>query len=411
VTLVLMADEADQLKASDEQIAAHKRLVEQADRLFGARPFAHYDFLLALTDELGGIGLEHQQSSENSASPRYFGDWDKAVGARELLPHEYAHAWNGKYRRPADLATPHFNTPMGNSLLWLYEGQTEFWGKVLAARAGLVKPELTRDELAGDAAWVQARVGRAWRNLQDTVHEPIINDSWRRDWPDWQRQRVDYYTEAVLVWLEADALIRELSGGARSLDDFARAFFGADGAGPPGNIGPRTYTFDDVVAALHNVQPHDWADFLRARLDGPAESPLEGLKRAGWALAFTDKPSPNQEARAARWGPSLDLTYSLGLRLGGDGQVQSVGWDSPAFKAGLAPGMQIVAVRMRAYKADVLKAAISANKDGKAPIELLVKEGDSFRQLRIDYRGGLRYPSLVRLEGTPDRLTPLLMPR
>jgi predicted metalloprotease with PDZ domain len=406
VTLNIVADRAEQLKASDVQLAAHRQLVQQADKLFTARHFAKYDFLLALSEDLGGIGLEHHESSENGVRPNYFENWDKDMGERDLLPHEYVHSWNGKFRRPRDLATPHFNTPMQNTLLWLYEGQTQYWGKVLAARSALVSAELARDDLAQIAAAYENRSGRTWRNLQDTTNEPIMgNRNWRRDWRSWQRG-ADYYNEAVLVWLDADTLIREKSGGKRSLDDFARLFFGLR----DGDLGPLPYSFDDVVKTLNEVQWHDWARFLRERLDSNTAAPLDGLARAGWKLAYTDTPSDNFKAGETE-GKYSDFSYSLGLRAGSEGRLLDVMWDSPAFRAGLSPAMTLVAVNWRAYKPEVLKEAITANKDGQAPIDVLVREGDAFRAVRIDYRSGLRYPKLERVAGSDDRLAAVLAAR
>lgn len=408
VALHLFADSASQLEASEAQLDAHRRLVQQADRLFASRHFAHYDFLLALTERMGSIGLEHHQSSENAVKPTYFKDWDKSVRSRELLPHEYAHSWNGKFRRPRGLATPHFNLPMHNSMLWLYEGQTEFWGKVLAVRSGLVGDALARDTLAGLAALYEKRVGRSWRNLQDTTNDPPMSTlRWSRDWGSWQRQRADFYGEAVLIWLDADSLIREASGGTRSLDDFARSFFGVR----DGELGPLTYTFEDVVAALNAVQPHDWARFLHDRLEGhAATAPLDGLARAGWRLAYTDKPSSDLEAQESD-GKFSDFYHSLGFLVGQDGRLSGVLWEGPGFKAGLAPGMTLVAVNQHAYKAEGLKSAIRSNRDGQAPIELLLRDGDRYFNARIDYRDGLRYPKLERIEGGPDRLALLWAPR
>jgi predicted metalloprotease with PDZ domain len=406
VVLNLVADAPEPLKASEAQLEAHRELVRQADRLFGARHFQHYDFLLALTDELGGIGLEHHQSSENGVRPNYFAEWDKRIGARELLPHEYVHSWNGKFRRPADLNTPHFNTPMQNSLLWVYEGQTQYWGWVLTARSGLASAELTRERLAQNAAVFEARRGRVWRNLQDTTNDPIMGARARaREWSDWQRTSGDYYGESLLIWLDADTLIREKSGGAKSLDDFARAFFGVQ----DGELGPLTYRFDDLVATLNSVVPHDWAGFLRQRLDSNVGgAPLDGLKRAGWALAWSETET---ESSKRDEGPdrSADFSYSLGLQIGGnDSKLGNVSWGGPAFEAGVSPGAVLLAVNGRAYKAPLLKDAITANKGGAAPIELLLREGDRFRSVRIDYRGGLRYPKLERLPGTEDRLAGVL---
>lgn len=408
VTLNVVADTAEQLQASEEQLQAHRMLVQQADRLFGARHFERYNFLLSISERMSGIGLEHHESSENGVRPGYFKDWAKRVGARELLPHEYVHSWNGKFRRPADLWTPHFNVPMQGSLLWLYEGQTQFWGRVLAARSGLVTPEQSRDRLAQAAASLDHRAGRTWRNLQDTTNEAAIGDQrGHKDWSNWQRG-ADYYDEAALFWLDADSLIREKSGGQRSLDDFARLFFGVEN----GRVQPLTYTFADIVATLGAVQAHDWERFLRERLDshGP-RAPLDGLERAGWRLVYGEKPSEfahsdDREDRAD------DYAYSLGLYLKKDGRVDGVLWGSPAYQAGLSKALQLVAVNGQAYKAERLSEAITANKNGRATLVLLLKEGEFYRSVTLDYRGGLRYPRLERIPDTPDRLDAgLLAPR
>lgn len=400
VVLNVVADEAAQLQVSDEHLQAHRKLVQQADRLFRSRHFTKYDFLLALSEHMGGIGLEHHESSENGVRPGYFKDWAKRVGDRELLPHEYVHSWNGKFRRPADLWTPNFNTPMQNSLLWLYEGQTQFWAHVLAARSGLVTPEQSRDRLAQVAASLEYRAGRTWRNLQDTTNEGTIGArGGNKDWRNWQRG-VDYYDEATLIWLDADMLIRERSQGARSMDDFAHAFFGVQ----DGRVQPLPYTFDDVVATLNQVQPFDWRSFLRDRLDThKAGAPLDGLARSGWKLAWAESPSEFEKNDDAEWRGD-DFAYSLGLYLKRDGQVDGVMWDSPAYRVGLSKAVKVVAVNGVAYKGDRLQAAVTANKAGAAPIDLLTKEGDVYRTVRIDYRGGLRYPRLERVADAPERL-------
>jgi predicted metalloprotease with PDZ domain len=238
-------------------------MVRQAYKLYGSHHYTHYDFLLALTDHMGGIGLEHHQSSENGTVPGYFTDWDRSADARDLLPHEYTHSWNGKFRRPADLWTANFNVPMRDSLLWVYEGQTQYWGFVLAARSGLLSKQQVLDALASTAATYDHRPGREWRSLQDTTNDPIMALRRPLPWRSWERSE-DYYSEGQLVWLDVDTLIRERSGDRRSLDDFARVFFGVD----DGSYVPVTYTFEDVVKTLNSVQPYDWARFLRARLDG-----------------------------------------------------------------------------------------------------------------------------------------------
>jgi len=406
VALHLFADTPSSLAATQAQLEAHRRLVQQADKLFGPRHFRHYDFLLWQSDDFGPDGLEHHESSENGVPPGYFDDWDKRLDERQLLPHEYAHSWNGKFRRPADLWTRNYNDPMGNSLLWVYEGQTEYWGQVLAARSGLVDEALTHDHWAEIAAWSEFHHRRAWRSLQDTVAEPALIDT-DRDWPDWQG-RQDYYTDAALVWLEADMLIRERTQGRRSLDDFARRFFGIDG----NRMAPLTYRFEDVVATLDSVLPYDWAGFLRQRLDavgGPSLAPA--LERSGWRLAWSETESETQRSKKRGGESTHHFRYSIGLTISPkDGTIKTVEWDSPAFAAGLAGGAHVVAVDMEEYKPERLAQAITANKEGRRPIELLVKEGERFRLVRIDYRGGLRYPVLERIPGAPDRLGAQMAP-
>ncbi len=414
VVLNLMADSADKLNPTEVQIEAHRELVRQADKLYGSRHYAHYDFLLALSEELGGVGLEHHQSSENGVRPNYWENWDKRGGSRDLLPHEYTHSWNGKFRRPADLNTPDFNLPMQTSLLWLYEGQTQFWGWVLATRSGLTSPQQARDALARTAASYDNQSGREWRNLQDTTNEPVMTArGGGKDWYSWQRGG-DYYGEMLLIWLDADSLIREKTSGAKSLDDFAKAFFGVKN----GELGPLPYRFEDIVSALNSVVPHDWAGFLHQRLDShAARAPLDGLARGGWKLVYADTPSDTAKADEAE-GRFADFAYSLGFTVGSprggagapgsDGRISNVVWGGVAFQAGMAPGATLLAVNSRAYKAELLKLAVTANKAGQAPIELLLREGDRFRTLRLDYRGGLRYPKLEPVAGSEDRLGALL---
>ena len=406
VRLNLVADSPERLDASEDQIAAHRALVGQADKLFGARHYDHYDFLLALTDRMGAIGLEHHRSSENGTTPHYFTDWSKDAPYRDLLPHEYTHSWNGKFRRPADLWTPDYAAPMRDSLLWVYEGQTQYWGQVLAARSGLWTRQQALDALAMTAALYGGRPGRAWRSVEDTTNDPIINARRPIPWVSWQRSE-DYYSEGLLVWLDADTLIRERSGGKRSLDDFARAFFGVN----DGSWTPLTYTFDDVVATLNKVQPYDWASFLKARIvDVAPNPPFGGIERGGWRLVFTDAPTAFWKDNETR-RRGIDLSYSLGLSINREGAIDGVMWDSPAFKAGLTVGGKILAVNGVAYDADDLKRTITEAKTGREPITLLVQTGDRFKMVPIDYHGGLRYPRLERIEGTPDRLSAILAAR
>jgi predicted metalloprotease with PDZ domain len=399
VRLNVFADSPESLEAKPEQIEPHRKLVKQAYKLFGSHHYNHYDFLFALSDEFGGIGREHHQSSENGVKPGYFTDWAKGESGRDLLPHEYTHSWDGKFRRPAGQDVPNFNTPMQNSLLWVYEGQTQYWGNVLGARSGLVSMAGARDALAATAARYDSVAGRSWRAVQDTVNDPILNARRPLGWANWQRSE-DYYSEGQLIWLDVDTLIREKSGDKRSLDDFARAFYGIN----DGSFLPAFYTFEDVVAALQKVQPHDWATFLRTRLEGHGPgAPLDGLARTGWKLVYTDTPTDLIKGADER-NKVVDLSYSLGFTVSLEGNVRNVIWDGVGFRAGLAANTSIVAVNNRVYKPEVLKAAIKAAKDSKEPIQLLVKKGNVLRTIPIDYHEGLRYPRLERIPGTKDRL-------
>ncbi len=406
VHLDVFADRPGQLAATPEQIEAHRALVRQAYRLFGSRHYEHYDLLLALSDHLGGIGLEHQQSSENATAPDYFTGWNRIPDTRNLLPHEFTHSWNGKFRRPADLWTPSFNVPMRDSLLWVYEGQTQYWGYVLEARSGLITKQQALDAFAATAAAYDHRQGRQWRTLEDTTNDPIAAMRRPLPWLSWQRSE-DYYSEGQLLWLDADTLIREKSGGRKSLDDFARAFFGIN----DGSLVTVTYTFEDVVQALNDVWPYDWAAFLKTRLQGHGPgAPLDGIKRGGYKLIYSDTPTLYFAQAEARRQIS-DLSYSLGMVVGSDGRISDVLWDGPAFQQGITVGTQIIAVNGTAYRPERLTDAIREAKDSSAPIELLLKDGDRYRTARLDYHQGLRYPRLERDPGVPARLDDILTPK
>jgi len=406
VHLNLFADRADQLAATDAQLAPHRALVQQAYKLYGAHHYDHYDFLMSISEELHGQGLEHHRSSEDGVDLGYFTEWNKNVDVRDLLPHEFTHSWNGKFRRPADLWTPDYQVPMQDSLLWVYEGQTQYWGQVLTARSGLWSAAEARDELALTAAYYDHQSGREWRPLQDTTNDEIINPRRPMGWTDWQRFE-DYYSEGQLIWLDADTLIRERSGGKRSLDDFAKAFFGIN----DGSFVPVTYTFSDVVATLNKIEAYDWASFLRTRLDGVQQrAPLDGITRGGYRLVYTTEPNPIQKASDAnRKQASFD--FSLGLVVNDKGGITSVSWHSPAFKAGLTEGMAIVAVDQRGYSAERLADAVRAAQATHQPVTLIVRSDDRYQGVEIPYFDGLRYPHLERNPDVPARLDDILRPR
>ena len=406
VHLDLFADRPELLTATPDELTAHRKLIQQVYRLFGARHYDHYDFLVSLSDTLPPMGVEHHRSSFDGVSANYLTGWDKSANLHSLLPHEFVHSWNGKFRRPADLWTPNYNVPMRNSLLWVYEGQTDYWGNVLAARSQLYTRQQALDLLAMLAAQYQANPGRNWRSLEDTTDQPIIQYGSPLAWPSWQRG-ADYYGVGTLIWLDVDTLIREQSHGQRSLDDFARQFFGMD----DGSYGELTYTFDELVAALNRVQPYDWATFLRQRIDAVnVDAPTGGITRGGYRLVFNDTPSDLYKA-ADELHKLTSLTYSVGLSINKDGEIKDVLWNGPAFKAGLAPGSRIIAVDELAFDVDQFKAAIKAAQHATEPISLIVREGERFRTVRLDYHGGLRYPHLERDPGHPDLLEGIFAPK
>ncbi|MBB5727914.1 putative metalloprotease with PDZ domain [Sphingomonas prati] len=406
VRLNIVADTPEELAATPDQIQKHRNLVTQATRLFGAQHYDHYDFLLAITDKMGGIGLEHHRSSENGVTPGYFTKWDEGAGRRNLLPHEYTHSWDGKYRRGADLYTAEYSQPMRNSLLWVYEGQTQYWGYVLQARSGIVSKEDTLAAYASIAATLDKRPGRSWRPLIDTTNDPILSARRPQPWVSWQRSE-DYYNEGLLIWLDADMQIRELTKGKKSLDDFAKLFFGMNDR----DWGVLTYQFADVAAALNKVVPYDWNTFLDTRVNQIApRAPLGWLEKGGYRLVYAAEPTQwwkNNEKTAK----NTDLTYSLGFTVGADGGLGQVIWDSPAFRAGLTNNAVITAVGGKAYSGDALKTAVKDAQTRKTPIQLLVKQGDRFSTVAIPYFDGPKYPRLEKVGKGTARLDTLLTAR
>jgi predicted metalloprotease with PDZ domain len=410
VHLDIVADEPKYLEMTPEQLKVHRALVTQAVKLFGSHHYDHYDFLFSLSDVLEGNGTEHHQSSENGMDADYFTAWNEAAPGRDLLPHEYTHSWNGKFRRPADLWTPNFNVPMGDSLLWVYEGQTQYWGYVLTARSGMWSAQDFRDALAMEAANYQInRVGFQWRTIEDTTNDPTAARRSGLPYRSWQMSE-EYYSAGQMMWLEVDAKLRALTHDKKSLDDFAKAFFGVDN----GSYVTKTYTFDDVVVALNGVAPYDWASFLHAHVDA-LNPPLEdGIAGTGWKLVYTDKESDYEKQYNDRPQSPRHLynfTWSIGLTMNDKGMINDVRWDGPAFKAGVSTGATIVAVNGQDYSKDVLKGAIAAAKDSATPIQLLLKYQGGYRTVPVDYHEGLKYPHLVRVEGTPDYLSEIIAPR
>jgi predicted metalloprotease with PDZ domain len=411
----IFADKPADLEITPDELQYHKNLVIEAQKLFNSHHYDHYDFLFSVSDIVSGKGLEHHQSSEDGSRANYFTDWGAGVGGRALLPHEYTHSWNGKFRRPADLWTPNFNVPMRNDLLWVYEGLTDYYGNVLAARSGMRTPEQGRDTWAQIAANFEISPGRTWRSLVDTTNAPIISSHGAvpQVWPSWERG-YDYYPESDLIWLDADTRIRELSGGKKSLDDFAKLFFGIEN----GSYVTVTYNLEDLVKALNTVQPYDWSGFFRTRVYEVNPSvPENGFTQGGYRLIYNDEVPEWVKKSEKLYGVSFatSLGFSVRGEMGGGGPesqggISQVWWDSLAFKAGITPDMQLQAINDQKYTPAALREAIVSAEKTSDPIKLLLKRGDDFVTVSLNYHGGLRYPHLERVESTPARLDDILAP-
>jgi predicted metalloprotease with PDZ domain len=403
--LHVAADSAVALEASPAEVQHLRQLVAETGVLFGARHYRRYDFLLTLSDILPPDGVEHNESSDNRTPEALFLDPDVRESQMDLLPHEFTHSWNGKYRRPAGLVADNYQTPLKGELLWVYEGLTQYYGVMLSARAGWWTPEKFREYLAVTVAYLNDdRPGRIWRDLQDTAvsaqilySSPVAGSAWRRS--------VDYYDESTLIWLEADTIIRRESKGKKSLDDFCKRFHGGENTGP--NVVP--YTFDDVVSGMNEVYAYDWRKFFIERLTshGPG-APLGGLENSGWKLVYNETPNEHQKAEELV-EQTAGLEYSLGFEVhlpAGEesDRILDVIPGSPAAKAGMSAGMRLVAVNGRKWTPEFLRAAIQSAKNSKEPIELLAQNGDYFQTYRVEYHGGERYPHLQAISGKPDVL-------
>ncbi len=417
VRLNVFGDEQKDLEISADALEKHKNLAIEADKLYQSHHYDHYDFLLLLSNTVGGIGLEHHQSSEDGSRPNYFAEWDKGSLRSDLLAHEYTHSWNGKFRRPAGLWTPNFNVPMRDDLLWVYEGMTQYWGSVLAARSGIRTAEQARYVFARVAAGFEISPGRNWRPLVDTTNQPTVSQRRPVSWVSWQLSE-NYYTEGQLIWLDADTKIRELTNGRKSLDDFAADFLSPY----DGSFVTDTYDLPDIVEILNRIAPYDWMKFFQERVYAlhPAV-PSDGITRGGYKLVYSDKiPSWLTRAETAGGGGS-DFSTSLGFSVGGGARGEpapgapsnalgSVWWNSAAFNAGVTSDMQIISVNGKAYTASVLRDAITEAEHAKQPIELQFRRGEEYKSFSIPYYGGLRIPSLERVDATPDRLDEILAP-
>ena len=404
--LDMVADSEAALELKPEDSRRFARLVTETGALFGARHYRAYHFLLTLSDHVAHFGLEHHESSDDRESERYLTDAEALKLDAALLPHEMAHSWNGKYRRPTGLATPDFQQPMRGDLLWVYEGLTEYLGLILTARCGLWTDDDFRQWLALEAAGLDNQPGRTWRPLADTAVAAQLLYGARGEGEAW-RHGVEFYGEGALIWLEADVLIRQQSQGRRSLDDFCKRFFGGQ-SGPPRVV---PYNFGEVVAALNEVARYDWRQFFLARVYTPTQhAPLGGVENAGWRLEYTNTASAMFKS-AESSHKSTDLRFSLGLTIKEGGAVQDVIPGSPADQGGIGGGMQLMAVNGRRWTPELLHTAIRTARTNTAPIELLVANEDYFKSCKVDYHEGEKYPCLARAPAKPDVLAEILRPR
>lgn len=398
----IAADSAAALDAPDEVWDHYKSLVDQAQKLFGAHHYRDYHFLYTLSDHVAHFGLEHHESDDSRVDERALVDEADRKASASLLPHEYVHSWNGKYRRPADLATPDYEQPMQDDLLWVYEGLTNYLGFVLTARSGLLTPNQDREDLATTASALEHTPGREWRNLQDTADDAPELYFAPRAWESWRRS-TDFYDEGTLDWLWTDVIIRQQSKGTKSIDDFCKLFHGAPSTGPM----VKTYTFDDVVNALNQIVPYDWRAFWTERLTnhGPG-APLGGIEGSGWKLVYDDTPSDMMSTVASLYH-SVPSALGFGLVLSDDGAISDTIEGMPAAKAGIGPGMKLVAVNGRRFSPDILRDAVKATRNGGV-LDLLIENTDYFKTYKVDYHGGEKYPHLVRDDSKPDLLTEIL---
>ncbi len=404
--LDIAADGPEDLKLNQDTINGYSNLIRETGALYQSRHYESYHFLVTASDQVAHFGLEHHQSSDDRVPEKTFTDDNLLLLSADLLPHEFTHSWNGKYRRPAGLATGNYEQPMKGNLLWVYEGLTDYLGNVLAARSKIETAAQYRDYLAATAAMLDYRPGRTWRDLQDTATAAQILYETSDQWDNWRRS-TDYYPEGDLVWLDVDTTIRKLTKDKKSLNDFLGAFEGLGGNTPPKVV---PYTFDDVVNGLNDVVAYDWASFLKELLTSKApHAPLDGIEAGGYKLVYTDQPNEVTQARITATGTTPEW-WSIGINVTSDGHIEDVLVGSPADNAKLGPGMQIVAVNGRQFSSQLLSDAIRDAKGNTAPIELIVVNTGTYRVIGLDYHDGLRYPHLERLDGTADRLDDILKP-
>lgn len=398
--LDVMADTPQGIETPADIIDHVRRTHEEMEAITGATHYREYHWLLTLSDNGAGAGLEHHECSEDGTGSNGF---TSTVDLADLLCHEYFHSYNGKFRRPEGLCTPDYQKPMKDDLLWVYEGMTQFMGHLLSARAGWWTPEQWREQMALNYVEMNTTRGREWRPLVDTA-TGVPATSFGRGGPSWSsaRRRADYYVEMTIIWLEVDMKIRELTDGKRSIFDFQRLFHGGPSNGPE----LKPYTFDEVVATLNKVAPYDWAALLKERVyQLQPELSQKGFEMAGWKLVYNDKPNSMMGLLYGSKG-GLMLNTSIGLFVAPDGTIQDVMPGYLGDKAGLAPDMKILSVNGGKYSDDRLSQATKMG----GTIDLIVSYKEDVRPVSIVYEGGLKIPHLERIAGAPNRFEDLLKP-
>ncbi len=393
------ADRPQDLEFPAKEVAAYKRMTPQALAMYGSRHWSQYHSLLTLSDAIGFQGIEHHQSSDNRASHDFMTDPKAQLAGGDLLTHEFSHSWNGKYRRPDDLTTPNFQIPQQTDLLWVYEGMNQYLGDVLSFRTNIRDPKAYPEYLASIYAAMDTEPGRTTTSIIDTTTGAPYFYQAGGAYPSLRRTAGDFYTEGHLIWLAADVIIRDRTGGRKSLDDFEHLFT------EPALTGPivKTYTRADVESLLNEVAPYDWHGFFDRYVYSIApHPPYDDIERAGWRLVYNDK--PNVFVNGHGHEGSLNLWYSLGVKLNGEGTVRDVRKGSAAWNAGLVPGLKINAVDDQQFDDDVLEYAIRNAQHSSSAIRLLGSLDGWYATYDVNYHDGMRYPHLVRSGARPDML-------
>jgi predicted metalloprotease with PDZ domain len=406
VQLDAFADYPQDLDIPANLLRAYQRVPTEAFALYGSRHFIDYHALVTLSDAIGFQGIEHHQSSDNRAPDDFLTDPNVSLAAGDLITHEFSHSWNGKYRRPADLTTPNFQVAQLTDLLWVYEGMNQYLGDLLSFRAGIREPKQYPEYLATIYADMDYRTGRSTTPLIDlTTGAPYYYVA-RGAYPSIRRGAGDFYSEGELVWLDADTIIRERSHGARSLDTFLHRYT------EPSVTGPIvvTYTRAEIENLLNEVEPYDWHAFFQKYVyQISVHPPTDMLARSGWKMVYTSKPNEFIEAMQAS-EPGVLGWYAYGADLNEEGVVRDVRQGSAAWRAGLAPGMHILAVNGQQFSPDALAYAVRVAEHSGAPISLITTQTGWYQTLSLEYHGGARYPHLERIAGTPDMLAQIMAP-